>query len=441
MFLSNLISIPLDIHAEDYDSEITEAENRAKNHAESANDLDSLLNQLKGEIDDTQSALNNFNNKIQENEAFLTQAVEELTKSQNEMQKLEIEIEELEVKMEKRIDQLEEQARKVQVNGNSTTYIDFVLNAESLTDVFARVDVVSKIVDTSKLMLEDQKKDKEAILLKTEEVNRKIIQQNALAEKLEETSSELESQKISQEALVLQLEIEQTSIASERAALVEQQNNALDRVKRLENDRELAQEAANEAQEKKKNEPTIQISSSKTEKAVSKTNKKEEKKVEEITSIETEIEKETNKEDKKNNDKPKEKIEKEEKVKEDIKKEEIKPSSSKNVLSVAGKYLATDYLYGGRSEQGFDCSGYTSYVFKEVGKSIPRTSYAQYAGSKKVENPVPGDLVFFGKGTVSHVGIYVGNNRFIGSQTSTGVAYARLDTGHWSERIIGYGRY
>lgn len=444
MILSNLMNVPLNIYAEDNHVEITRAESIEKEDEKSVDRLDSLLDQLKGEMDDTQSAVNHLDNRIQENEKFLTQAIDELTEAHDEMQKLEAEIEELEVKMENRLEQLAEQARKVQVNGNSTSYIDFVLNAESLTDVLARVDIVSTIVDSSRQMLDDQQKDKEAILSKSEEVKRKIVQQNALAEKLEETSAELESQKVSQEALVLQLEIEETTVASEREALVNQQKNALDRVKRLEDERELVQLAAQEAQEKRKNEHLVHPSSSKTEKETSKKEEKKKEKPAEPVIEKNENPKNEVKEENEQTVEKVEKVEREEKVEEvveKVEKEEIKPSSSKNVLSVAGKYLETDYLYGGRSPQGFDCSGYTSHVFKEVGKNIPRTSYAQYAGSKKVDQPVPGDLVFFGKGSVSHVGIYVGNNRFIGSQTSTGVAYARLDRGHWSKRIIGYGRY
>ena len=69
--------------------------------------------------------------------------MKELEKAQQEMLVLEEEISQLEENIEKRSEQLEEQARKVQVNGNSTSYIDFILMAESLTDVFARIDVVS----------------------------------------------------------------------------------------------------------------------------------------------------------------------------------------------------------------------------------------------------------------------------------------------------------
>lgn len=438
------MNISLNVYAEDYDADIRRVESVRDTDIESTDNLDSLLLQIKGEIDDTQSAVNHLNTQIQENEKFLIQAIDELTEAHDEMKKLEIEIGDLEEKIESRSEQLAEQARKVQVNGNSTSYVDFVLNAESLTDIFARVDLVSKIVDGSRKMLDDQKKDKEAILSKTDEIERKIIQQNALAEKLEETSAELESQKTSQEALALQLEIEKTTVDSERAALIEEQKDALNRVKRLEDERELAQAAAEEAQEKRRNEQQTQPSSSKVKKEVSqKEEKKEKEQVEAVTEKNEAQEKDERpieKVKKVEKEEKVEKVEKEEKVEEE-KKEEIQPSSSKNFLSVAEKYLGADYLYGGRTPDGFDCSGYTSQVFKELGKTLPRTSYGQYAGSTKVKEAVPGDLVFFGKGSVSHVGIYVGNNRFIGSQTSTGVAYARLDSGHWSERIIGYGRY
>jgi cell wall-associated NlpC family hydrolase len=77
------------------------------------------------------------------------------------------------------------------------------------------------------------------------------------------------------------------------------------------------------------------------------------------------------------------------------------------VMSIAARYAGTPYRYGGTTPAGFDCSGYTSYVFRQVGIDLPRTSSAQRAATTRISRSeaVPGDLVFL----PGHVGIYAGN--------------------------------
>jgi cell wall-associated NlpC family hydrolase len=84
------------------------------------------------------------------------------------------------------------------------------------------------------------------------------------------------------------------------------------------------------------------------------------------------------------------------------------------VLREAAKLKGIPYVYGGTTTRGFDCSGYTGYVYKKAGKKLPRTARQQYSASKHISRVAakPGDLVFFksGGGSVYHVGIYAGGN-------------------------------
>jgi cell wall-associated NlpC family hydrolase len=84
------------------------------------------------------------------------------------------------------------------------------------------------------------------------------------------------------------------------------------------------------------------------------------------------------------------------------------------VLREAAKLKGTPYRYGGTTTRGFDCSGYTGYVYKKAGHKLPRTARQQYAATKHItrKSAKPGDLVFFksGGGGVYHVGIYAGGN-------------------------------
>lgn len=115
------------------------------------------------------------------------------------------------------------------------------------------------------------------------------------------------------------------------------------------------------------------------------------------------------------------------------------------VISYGEKFLGTPYVWGGTTPSGFDCSGYTSYVYKNVlGKSLPRTSGAQYAASEKISKDAAevGDLVFFsGNGrSITHVAIYAGNNRLLHAAGKQ-VKYSNLYDGYWNKRIVGFGTF
>ncbi len=119
---------------------------------------------------------------------------------------------------------------------------------------------------------------------------------------------------------------------------------------------------------------------------------------------------------------------------------------SEEVVVQAVSQLGTPYRWGGESaESGFDCSGLTQFAFHRANLDLPRTSREQYRATRRVERGDlrPGDLVFFrlkGK-RIDHVGIYVGNNRFVHAPSrGKDVSFARLDNAYWSRHYIGAGR-
>jgi len=83
------------------------------------------------------------------------------------------------------------------------------------------------------------------------------------------------------------------------------------------------------------------------------------------------------------------------------------------LVKYARKLVGVPYVYGGSTPRGFDCSGFTSYVYRHFHMAIARTSYAQFREGMRVarQSLKPGDLVFFHG--IGHVGIYVGDGRFI----------------------------
>lgn len=119
-------------------------------------------------------------------------------------------------------------------------------------------------------------------------------------------------------------------------------------------------------------------------------------------------------------------------------------SADSKMDNVIAKTIGVTYKTGGMSTTGFDCSGFTKYVFKNVGLTLPRTSKAQYNVGTAVSKSKlrSGDLVFFntlGNG-VSHVGIYVGNGKFAQSSSSHGVTITSLSNSYWANRYVGAKR-
>jgi len=125
-------------------------------------------------------------------------------------------------------------------------------------------------------------------------------------------------------------------------------------------------------------------------------------------------------------------------------------SSASGLVDYAKQFLGTRYSYGGASPSGFDCSGFTMYIYKQLGYNLPHTATGQWQsgiGTRvySISELQPGDLVFFndpsrnaGK-ACSHAGIYVGNGQHIHSSSSrsNGVIISDLTSGYYNQYFVG----
>ncbi|MBD3840115.1 MAG: LysM peptidoglycan-binding domain-containing C40 family peptidase [Epsilonproteobacteria bacterium] len=143
----------------------------------------------------------------------------------------------------------------------------------------------------------------------------------------------------------------------------------------------------------------------------------------------------------KNSDK-REKKENFEVFKEKNKSKKVSEKTS-SIIPTAKRKLGARYVYGAMGPYKFDCSGFTSYVFKTKGVCLPRKASAQYQRGEKVSrnNLKEGDLVFFDtdqKGYVNHSGIYLGNGEFIHSSSGKayGVTVSNLISGWYKDKFL-----
>ena len=118
-------------------------------------------------------------------------------------------------------------------------------------------------------------------------------------------------------------------------------------------------------------------------------------------------------------------------------------ADASNLIAIAHQYLGAPYVYAGKTPNGFDCSGYVSYVFKQAGKlNSYYSTTGLYSIAQKVSTPQVGDLVFFSgtyRAGISHVGIYIGNNLMINASGKK-VQINNIYDSYWGKHFTGFGR-
>ena len=123
---------------------------------------------------------------------------------------------------------------------------------------------------------------------------------------------------------------------------------------------------------------------------------------------------------------------------------EVEAIKNQRLFEYITRWWATPYRIGGNSFDGIDCSGFVSGITLETfQKKLPRTSkeQADFCTPINKDEIQEGDLVFFNtRGGISHVGMYLANNKFVHASTSVGVTISDLNETYWKKRLVKIGR-
>lgn len=347
------------------------------------------------ELKKLEAQINRVDKAIKENKSLIDETKAKMKATEKEITSLEKKIKELEDRIEKRNNVLKERARTFQENGGSVDYIEVLFGAASFKEFVDRVGAVATIMEADQDLIESNEKDKKDLEAKQNEVKDKYNELNDTKLDLEEMQKQNVDKQKKNEQAKKDLKAKEAE-NKERKAELEQKYGSLQsvepQIKKMIQQKE--QDNLNQLVAS-----TVGTSSSGNASKASKSSS-------------------------------------------------VKASGGKSSAITAGyKYIGNStYKFGGGRTASdvanglFDCSGFVSWAYSQAGYSIPASTDALKNSGTRVSTSdmQPGDLVFFNTyKTDGHVGIYVGGGKFIGSQSSTGVAIASMDSGYWKSVFNG----
>ena len=318
------------------------------------------------QIETLESKIRQYDNKIIESMEKIETLNKEVDAAKERVEEAKVEIAELEESYNRTVDLSKERIKNIQTNGSAQfNFIEIILSSDGISDFVQKTTALMTIMSADQQLAE-------TLTSKQEELEEK---QTQLESDLALIKSSQEEAKAEQAEIEKDKEAVQTELRNVEAAKKQAEEEAARQA-------ELArqqQEAANQQVVTQNGQANNSASSGTT---VNTTESNSSNNTQTGTSDSTST--------------------------------VTGSASAQAVIAEAKKYLGVPYKWGGSSPSGFDCSGFTSYVYKKVGISLPRTSRAQQNVGTKVSlsNVQPGDLVFMGK-PAYHVGIYIGGGKYI----------------------------
>ena len=350
----------------------------------------------QNKYDEFTKKIEDINNKIYSLNAEIEPLVATIDENNTQIEQIKVEVENTEKEIETAKEDianteevLGKRIRELYKSGGQSSYIMLLFSADSFNDLISKIESTSRLVNIDKKIVKELEEKQDSLNQKIESLDAKNEELVKINEETQKSLSEFEAKKAEQETLVEQAKAEQAEFEREFLAVSERQL-VTPQYAVIENSSSSIDQL-NSAISQLRSIRDNQLKSNIVKEEV---NEKIEAAKAKVAELQAAI---------------------------DAANAASKPNRGDSTVSATGnaivdyayKFLGTPYVWGGTSPSGFDCSGFTQYVFKNAaGVSLPRTTYDQINEGTPVaySDLQPGDLVFPHTG---HVGIYVGNGQMI----------------------------
>lgn len=361
------------------------------------------LKELNAEIVRVEDAL-------KKNEKAMKDTEKQISNTEDEITVLENEIEALKKSIEERNEVLKRRMISYQKSGGSIGFLEVIFGSKNFNEFISRTSAISKITSSDADLIKEQENDKAEVEVQQGNLEAKLSEQLENKTELEGMKELILVQKEENESSKKELKKKEKQIIALKADLQDKDSGLAALEAEIRRDIANARAAQSTTVAENNNGGNLvtlssQSSNQPTSSKPSTTNTTQKQPV-------------------------------------------SKPASGNSgnlstIINAGYKHLGTPYVWAGKGPGGFDCSGFVSWAFGQGGVSIPSSTAALSSVGQKVSysNIQPGDIVFFNTYKVNgHVGIYVGNGQFIGSQNSTGLAVASMTSGYWKDHFAGHVR-
>lgn len=356
----------------------------AQTNSSQIKQVEQSLSQTRSKLAKLEEQVKRVDKAITDNNKQIKETEENIAVTKQEITKLEKEISILNEKIAKRTEILKKRVLSLQESGGNVAYIDVLFGSKDFTDFVDRLFAVVQIANADTDLINEQKEDKDKLVEKQASVDKKLADLNTMKTELEGMKAQILEQKAENDKLKRQLKQQEKEDLTKKSNLEEEARRAQIQQASPQISRgSVAVHNSNQTSNNLASKPVVNNYS----------------------------------------------------------------GNLNDVITAGYKYIGRSaYKFGGGRTQSdinsglFDCSGFVSWAFRQAGISVPASTDAlRYAGTRvSVSEMRPGDLVFFNTyKTDGHVGIYLGGGKFIGSQSSTGVAIANMSSGYWKNHFNG----
>ncbi|WP_257985471.1 C40 family peptidase [Bacillus sp. V5-8f] len=380
----------------DQQNKVANDRSEIKGKIENANQEITFLKQKQDQLN---IQIKRIETAIKDNTSKITETKEKISDTKTDIDTLKVQVAELEDRIERRNEILKERALSFQETGGDVNYLEVLLGSTSFRDFIDRVGAVATIVEADREIIQQHEADKSELEAKKSDVEQKL--------------TDLTDYKLELEGMMAQIKEQENQAKLVKSELNEKQKLALALKANLQKKDTVLAAQQTKLQEEMQLEAKRQAAIKAAEERAAK--------LRSIASTGS------------NNNSPG---------------VSYKGSGARSIVVNAGnKYIGNSvYVFGGGRTASdiangrFDCSAFTSWAFAQAGIKLgAHTDIQKHAGRQiTLSQALPGDLVFFNTYKKDgHVGIYLGGGKFIGSQSSTGIAIANMSSGYYAKKFNG----